>query len=197
MSPALRRAALALVALAAACALAVSATVQLTAARIAAQQQRALQRQLAEVLTGVRYDALPTDPPQPLPDPCGGNAPARQFTALLAGQPVARLLDCRTPRGYGGDIRLLIGIAVDGRVTGVRVLEHRETPGLGDLIELRRSRWITGFAGRALGDPAEQGWALRADGGVYDAFTGASITPRAVVQAVRDALLWHAAVAGP
>jgi len=68
----------------------------------------------------------------------------------------------------------------------VRVLAHRETPGLGDVIEADRSDWIRGFAGRALGDPPLSAWALRRDGGAFDQFTGATITPRAVVRAVRD-----------
>jgi electron transport complex protein RnfG len=90
--------------------------------------------------------------------------------------------------GYSGDIRLLVGIHADGRVAGVRAVGHRETPGLGDKIELKKSDWILDFNGRALGDPAFKQWTVRKDGGVFDQFTGATVTPRAVVTAVRRTL---------
>ncbi|WP_019626547.1 electron transport complex subunit RsxG [Thioalkalivibrio sp. ALJT] len=92
------------------------------------------------------------------------------------------------PDGYSGSIHLLIGVDRDGELLGVRVSSHRETPGLGDAIEAERSDWIHGFAGRSLGDPPPDQWAVRHDGGVFDQFTGATITPRAVVGAVRRTL---------
>ncbi|MGF1659255.1 MAG: electron transport complex subunit RsxG [Rubrimonas sp.] len=90
--------------------------------------------------------------------------------------------------GYAGPIRVLIGLDAAGTVLGVRVLAHAETPGLGDKIEAAKSDWIEGFSGRALGDPALAGWRVRRDGGEFDQFAGATITPRAVVGAVRRAL---------
>ncbi|WP_019624570.1 electron transport complex subunit RsxG [Thioalkalivibrio thiocyanoxidans] len=90
--------------------------------------------------------------------------------------------------GYSGDIHLLIGVDRDGELLGVRVSSHRETPGLGDAIEAERSDWIHGFEGRSLNDPEPDNWAVRRDGGVFDQFTGATITPRAVVRAVRRTL---------
>jgi electron transport complex protein RnfG len=93
-------------------------------------------------------------------------------------------------RGYAGDIVLLIGVDRDGRVLGVRVLRHRETPGLGDKIEIGRHPWIDSFRGRTL---ERGGWAVRKDGGEFDAFAGATITPRAVVRAVHEGLQWFAA----
>ena len=86
---------------------------------------------------------------------------------------------------------MLLGIDLDGTVTGARVVQHRETPGLGDPIEARRSDWIEGFDGRSLGDPPAPEWTVRKDGGAFDQFTGATITPRAVVSAVRRALVFH------
>jgi electron transport complex protein RnfG len=83
---------------------------------------------------------------------------------------------------------LLVAVDAGGRLLGVRVLAHRETPGLGDLIEERRSGWIHGFDGRSLGDPPAARWQVRKDGGDFDQFTGATITPRAIVRAVRGAL---------
>ena len=97
----------------------------------------------------------------------------------------------RAPNGYSGRIHLLVGVYVDGRVAGVRVVKHAETPGLGDAIELRKSDWITAFDGKSLDDPKPDGWQVKRDGGEFDQLTGATITPRAVVRAVRDTLLYY------
>lgn len=91
-------------------------------------------------------------------------------------------------KGYSGDIRVLLGIDQDGKLLGVRVLKHTETPGLGDKIEVGRSDWITRFAGLSLGNPPDAQWAVKKDGGAFDQFAGATITPRAVVNNVRDGL---------
>jgi electron transport complex protein RnfG len=112
----------------------------------------------------------------------------KAYRARRGSRAVAVVLEAVAPNGYSGPIRLLVGIAPDGRVLGVRVLEHRETPGLGDAIESERSDWIDRFAGRSLRDPAPSGWRVRKDGGAFDQFTGATITPRAVVGAVANAL---------
>ncbi|HET8791735.1 MAG TPA: RnfABCDGE type electron transport complex subunit G, partial [Modicisalibacter sp.] len=93
---------------------------------------------------------------------------------------------------YSGDISLLVGIDANGELTGVRVLSHRETPGLGDKIEVRKSDWITQFAGLSLGNPPIEQWAVKKDGGVFDAFTGATITPRAVIGAIKRSLEYFA-----
>ena len=90
--------------------------------------------------------------------------------------------------GYSGDIRALVGIHNDGSVAGVRVVAHRETPGLGDKIDLRKSDWILGFDNRSLSQPDLSGWNVEKDGGVFDQFTGATVTPRAVILATRRAL---------
>ena len=93
-----------------------------------------------------------------------------------------------TGQGYAGPIRVLLGVAADGRILGARVLAHAETPGLGDKIEVARNDWILSFDGRSLKDPAPDGWAVKKDGGLYDQFSGATITPRAVVKAVKGGL---------
>ena len=85
-----------------------------------------------------------------------------------------------------------MGIEESGRLAGVRVTSHRETPGLGDAIDAAKSDWILEFAGRSLSDPEPPGWAVERDGGVFDQFTGATITPRAVVEAVQRALEYYA-----
>lgn len=92
--------------------------------------------------------------------------------------------------GYSGDIDLLVGIDNQLRITGVRVTRHRETPGLGDKIDPRRSNWIESFNGHSLQKPKQALWAVKKDGGSFDQFTGATITPRAVVRAVRDSLIF-------
>ncbi len=96
-------------------------------------------------------------------------------------------------RGYSGSIRVLLGIDATGQLTGVRVLHHTETPGLGDKIEVNRSDWITRFTGLSLGNPPDAQWAVKKDGGPFDQFAGATITPRAVVNAIRDGLRLFAA----
>ncbi len=108
---------------------------------------------------------------------------ARREGALLAF-----VIEAVAPDGYNGDIRLLLGVDARGEVIGVRVLEHRETPGLGDPIEIERGPWITGFDGRSLRDPTVDAWRVHRDGGAFDQLAGATITPRAVVGAVRRAL---------
>jgi electron transport complex protein RnfG len=95
--------------------------------------------------------------------------------------------------GFSGSIKFLIGIDVDGIVLGARAIEHKETPGLGDLIDASRSDWIFQFAGTSLYEPAQTAWAIRRDGGAFDQMTGASITSRAAVNAVNQTLLYFAA----
>lgn len=106
------------------------------------------------------------------------------------GEVTGIILPATARDGYSGDIRLLVGIDANGSIAGVRVVAHRETPGLGDGIDLQKSDWILTFNGRSLTNPTEAGWAVTKDGGVFDQFTGATVTPRAVVNAVRDALVY-------
>lgn len=124
------------------------------------------------------------------PELLGTDASLPVYRARLAGQPVAAVLESVAPDGYSGSIRLLVGVTPDGRLLGVRVLQHQETPGLGDAIEERRSDWIRSFDGRSLGRPPMARWKVRKDGGDFDQLTGATVTPRAVVAAVRNALLF-------
>lgn len=91
-------------------------------------------------------------------------------------------------RGYAGEISLLMAVDTQGEVLGVRVLKHQETPGLGDKIEVAKDPWIRSFSGKSLGNPAEKQWAVKKDGGIFDQFAGATITPRAVVKAVKGGL---------
>jgi electron transport complex protein RnfG len=118
----------------------------------------------------------------------GTGAPVTVYRARRGEEPVAAILTPVAPDGYSGDIRLLVAVNADGSLAGVRVIGHRETPGLGDKIEATRSDWITRFTGRSLADPEPARWRVRKDGGAFDQFAGATITPRAVVKAVYNTL---------
>ena len=118
----------------------------------------------------------------------GTDKPVPVFRARRDGKPVAVAIMSVAPDGYVGAIRLLVAIREDGVLEGVRVLSHRETPGLGDAIEETRNDWILGFKGHSLSNPERKGWHVQRDGGVFDQFTGATITPRAVVKAVYNTL---------
>lgn len=162
---------------------------QFTAARIATAEREAQVRALSEILPHGSYDNHLLDNSIELHDPLLGNkSPQAAYIALKDGKPSAIILRATAPDGYSGAIQLLIGIRVDGRLAGVRVLNHRETPGLGDKIELAKSAWIRSFDGKSLSAPTTDGWAVKKDRGEFDQFAGATITPRAVVKAVHKAL---------
>ncbi|MBW3696492.1 electron transport complex subunit RsxG [Vibrio sp. T187] len=110
------------------------------------------------------------------------------YIATLNDQPSAIAVEAIAPDGYNGAIKVIIGIKEDGTVSGTRVLSHQETPGLGDKIDLRVTDWITKFTGMQVTEANYTNWAVRKDGGDFDQFTGATITPRAVVKAVRNAV---------
>lgn len=149
-------------------------------------------RELTAVLGGVAFDNDPLADTVLVRDAelLGTDEAVTVHRARRGGTPVAVLMNVVAPDGYTGAIGLLVAIDAEGRVLGVRVTDHRETPGLGDGIEERRSDWIHGFDNRSLGDPPEARWGVRKDGGDFDQFTGATVTPRAVVHAVRDALVY-------
>lgn len=173
----------------------VAYTFDSTEERIADNRRRALLKSLNELVPDGLYDndiysdilyvqdgeLLGTDEPVPV------------YRARKNGWPVAAVLAPVAPDGYSGSIRLLVAIRLNGNLAGVRVIQHRETPGLGDGIEAERSDWILGFNGKSLLDPQENHWKVKRDGGTFDQFTGATITPRAVVKAVKEALLYYKA----
>ncbi|STF64276.1 electron transport complex protein [Escherichia coli] len=119
-----------------------------------------------------------------------GKGEHRVYIAKQDDKPVAAVLEATAPDGYSGAIQLLVGADFNGTVLGTRVTEHHETPGLGDKIELRLSDWITHFAGKKISGADDAHWAVKKDGGDFDQFTGATITPRAVVNAVKRAGLY-------
>ena len=162
---------------------------QATAERIAKAERAAQVRALSEILPQGSYDNHLLDNSLELHDPLlGSKAPQTAYIALKDDQPSAIILRATAPDGYSGAIHLLIGIQANGQLAGVRVLSHKETPGLGDKIELAKSAWIRSFDGKSLTHPKDEGWAVKKDRGEFDQFAGATITPRAVVKAVHKAL---------
>jgi len=123
-------------------------------------------------------------------DLLGTDKPVRVYRARRNESPVAAIINADAPDGYSGSIELLVAIRYDGTLAGVRVVKHKETPGLGDGIDASRSDWILGFNNRSLAVPEKKGWAVKRDGGIFDQFTGATISPRAIVNAVYRSLLY-------
>lgn len=120
----------------------------------------------------------------------GSKNPVTIYRARMNRQAVAVIINAVAPGGYSGNIHLLVAIQFDGQVAGVRVVKHRETPGLGDAIQISRSNWILSFNGKSLRNPGTKGWAVKRDGGEFDQFTGATISPRAIVKAVHNSLIY-------
>ena len=125
---------------------------------------------------------LPADPL------LGTRKPSGMWLATKAGQPTGVVLEAVAPEGYSGDIVLLIGIDADGALTGVRVTQHKETPGLGDYIQLSKSGWVLQFDAKSYHPDQDELGKVKKDGGAFDSRAGATITPRAIVKAVREAL---------
>ncbi len=148
----------------------------------------ALRAQLTELVPDTLHDNPLEQGVETLRDLQLGTGPQQLYRARLQGAVTAVLLTAVAADGYTGAIRLLVAVDKSGRVLGVRVLEHRETPGLGDAIERRKSDWILDFNGHSLANPQPAGWAVKKDGGIFDQMTAATISPRAVVGGVKRAL---------
>jgi electron transport complex protein RnfG len=167
---------------------------RLTAERIAAQERRVILEQLGQIVPPTHDNDLLQDRISFRDEryfPQGQTVQA--YRARSGDDPQAVVLRFLAVNGYSGDILLLAGINRDGSLRGVRVVSHHETPGLGDAIEREKSGWIDQFTGRSLTEPPTGRWAVRRDGGDFDQLTGATITPRAIVTAVRDALTYFEA----
>lgn len=158
--------------------------------RIEANRQARLLQSLNDVLaTGDDTGVLnPTRIDLSDPQLLGYEDPIDVYIVLDAGRPRAAVFPVVAPDGYHAAIHLLIGVSADGVVTGVRVVDHRETPGLGDVIEADKSDWILQFDGKSLMSPDRAQWAVEDDGGSFDSITSATVTARAVVGGVRTAL---------
>jgi electron transport complex protein RnfG len=168
----------------------VAVTHHLTADRIAEQEKKQLQRTLDQVIDPQLYDNPLYSSCVLLSDPRLGSETLPAYIATKQDEPVAMAVESVAPNGYNGRITLITGINMQGEILGTRVLSHQETPGLGDKIDTRVSDWILSFNGKQLTDANHAQWQVRKDGGEFDQFTGATITPRAVVQAVKNTLAY-------
>ena len=157
------------------------------------QQQIALQNNIDELISTDRYDNQILNSCFLVVDESllGDNNPKQVFIATKNDQPVATMIQTSTFKGYSGEIKLLVGIDNEGKITGVRINSHTETPGLGDKIQTNKSDWIFSFNGQEYLPSESEKWEVKKDGGNFDAFTGATITPRAVIHAVRDTLIYY------
>lgn len=162
---------------------------------VAQAERQNLLDTLNQVMPSELYDNDPLADTRMIENPellkiLGSEEPVTVYRAREQGQAAGVVLTSIAPDGYSGNIYLLIGVLADGRVSGVRVLKHKETPGLGDKIELHKDKWILEFDGRNVRDDNDPRWAVKRDGGDFDQFTGATITPRAVVAAVKRTLIF-------
>ena len=165
-----------------------------TAEKISEQERKAAQKALFEIVPEQRHDndlledyvVLSTQQSVLL----NLEESEKIHIARQQNQAIAVIVPSVASDGYSGAIKLLVGINIDGSIAGVRTLSHRETPGLGDKIDLKKDTWILGFNGMNLTNPTIENWAVKKDGGHFDQFTGATITPRAVVNQVKETLLF-------
>ncbi|MCB2381244.1 electron transport complex subunit RsxG [Shewanella sp. SR1] len=168
----------------------VAAVNQQTVDKIKQQEQQELMRVLHQLIPDEMHDNELTAQCTLLldKDALGTDSPMPAYIATSAGKPVAIAIEAIAPDGYNGNIKLIVGIKTTGEVLGVRTLAHQETPGLGDKIDLRKSNWVTQFVGKVLSSADDKQWLVKKDGGDFDQFTGATITPRAYVKAVKNAV---------
>jgi electron transport complex protein RnfG len=166
---------------------------QLTAVRIARNERAWFEAQInALVPTDLHDNDLLTDRIEVIaPDALGTRNPVAVYRARLNGTPTAAIINSVAPDGYGGPIELLVAVSYDGKVLGVRVLAHHETPGMGDAFAQTGSNWLAAFIGRSLTNPEMRGWNVRKDGGQFEQFTSATISPRAIIQSVQRTLDYH------
>ena len=161
-----------------------------TKGAIAERQAEDLRATLGQVLPEGLYDNDVLANPRVIPS-AGEETGLDQtevFIAKKGGEVTAVAFKMLAKGGYAGDLSLMLGVDREGRILGVRVIAHAETPGLGDKVETSKSDWILGFDGRSLSNTPPQGWRVKKDGGDFDQFAGATITPRAVVKGVEGGL---------
>lgn len=170
----------------------VAVTNNLTADKIAANEREALLQSLTALVPAETIDNdIVTDTRVVSDKQLLGGDQTLVYLGRKQGKPVAAVFTSMVPNGYSGPIKLLVAVKVDGTLGGVRVVSHKETPGLGDKVEENRSDWIFSFKGKSLTNPDLSGWKVKKDGGEFDQFTGATITPRAIVNGVKNTLLYY------
>lgn len=169
--------------------LVLASTYYLTRDNIASSVEKEKLKLIAQVVPPHLYDnAIVQDTLQlPPSELLGTDETSIAYLARLKGEPSAVVLQVIAPDGYSGKIALIVAMRRNGEISGVRVVSHRETPGLGDYIELPKSPWIRGFDGLSLAKRRDADWKVKKDGGSFDYMAGATITPRAVVKAVHKA----------
>ncbi len=145
---------------------------------------------LNEVLPAELYDNNPLTDTKTIEDAAFSDKPVEIYIAKKTGQITATAFQA-TGKGYGGLFTLMMAVDATGKVIGVRVITHKETPGLADRIEISKDNWITLFNGKSIANTSEKQWHVKKDGGEFDQFTGATITPRAVVKAVYNGVKFH------
>ncbi|BDM64008.1 electron transport complex subunit G [Shewanella sp. NFH-SH190041] len=163
-----------------------------TASKIKQQEQAQLLQILHQIIPDNIHDNLLTNNCIMLHNKAalGTDDAMPAYIATHKGEPVAIAMETIAPDGYSGAIKLIVGINAQGEVLGVRTLAQNETPGLGDKIELKKSNWVLGFNHKTINGDHDKRWNVKKDGGEFDQFTGATITPRAYVKAVRKTLLY-------
>ncbi|MEH6582418.1 MAG: electron transport complex subunit RsxG [Halioglobus sp.] len=169
----------------------IAGTFLLTKDRIAEEQRKAEEKALLEIVPQSRHNNSMLDDTiavGPTSQGLGLKTDKRIYLAKQDDKVVAVIIPATASDGYSGDIHLIVGINADGTIAGVRILAHKETPGLGDKVDLKKSDWVLGFNGKSLVNPVLADWAVKKDKGDFDQFTGATITPRAVVAATLRAL---------
>ncbi len=169
-------------------------TFSLCSQMIEANKKAALENRLAEVMPPLMHNNNLLDDTITL-------HPSAEFASIIGeplylafsdGHPIGLIIPATAPDGYGGAISLLVGLYYDGTVSGVRVVPpHLETPGLGDAIETKKSDWILSFNDQSLASLPLEKWKVKKEGGEFDQFTGATITPRAVINAVKETLRFY------
>ncbi|QSX31628.1 electron transport complex subunit RsxG [Shewanella cyperi] len=160
--------------------------------KIRAQEQLQLQKILHQIVPDEIHDNELSEHCTLVHDPAvfGTDDALPAYLATRDGKPVALAIETQAPDGYNGAIRLIIGVDMQGKVLGIRTLSHQETPGLGDKIELTKSPWVLAFTGKPYSQEEDENWQVKKDGGEFDQFTGATITPRAYLKATRTTLAW-------
>lgn len=144
------------------------------------------QNSLAQVIPDSIHDNNLATDTLTLKNDQGGEVIA--YLSTKEGKVTGVAFETSTNTGYSGLIKVMLGVDPDGKILGARVLFHKETPGLGDKIEVKKGDWILRFTGLSIGNPPLEKWKVKKDGGQFDQFAGATITPRAVVKAIREGL---------
>lgn len=164
----------------------------MTKDRIALEIEAAMARQLSQVIATDEYDNnVYRDCVKVSQFELLGSTDSNVYRMRNQQKNYAVFMTSVAPDGYAGKINLVVGIYAKGKIAGVRITEHQETPGLGDKIEIKKSDWIKQFDGKSLANTIDENWLVKKDGGSFDALTGATITPRAIIKAVHNSLLYY------